>query len=105
MRMIMVVVPKNNGEAVLNALVNNGYTATFSETRGGMLRQSQISLFIAVQEAETDTVLDIIRANCRREKKLHENHEPHRYTPSDGATISLGGGVAFIWTLDKYENL
>ena len=105
MKMIMAVVPKNNSEAVLDALVNNGYTATFSETRGGMLRQSQVSLFIAVREPETEIVLDIIRSHCRSEKKLHDTHAPHRYSPSDDSTITLGGGVAFIWSLDQYENL
>jgi uncharacterized protein YaaQ len=50
MKMVMVVVPANSAEKVLNALVNAGHTATYAETRGGMLRQSQFSLFIALKE-------------------------------------------------------
>lgn len=101
----MAVVPKNSGEAVLDALVNAGYTATFSETRGGMLRQSQISMFIAVKEADVQSVLDVIRAHCKTSAKIHENHSPQRFDPSSQQSIIIGGGVVFIWPLEQFHNL
>jgi len=105
MRMIMAVVPKKSADAVLDALVNAGYTATYSETRGGMLRQSQLSLFIAVQEQEVQTVLDILKTHCKTRTKVHDSHAPQRFNPSSHPEIVLGGGVVFVWTLDKFENL
>jgi len=103
--MIMAVVPKNSGDAVLDALVNAGYTATFSETRGGMLRQSQLSLFIAVKEAELSAVLDIIKSQCKTKTRIHNDHILRHYDPNIKPPIFLGGGVAFVWTLDQFENL
>ena len=61
MKMMMVVVPSNSAEPVLDALINAGHTATYAETRGGMLRQSQKSLFIAIKEIQLDEVLNIIK--------------------------------------------
>lgn len=34
-KMVMTVVPRDGAEALLNALVDAGYTATFMESRGG----------------------------------------------------------------------
>ena len=53
MKMVMVVVPANASEKLLDALVNAGHTATYTETRG-MLRQSQYSLFIVVQNEQLE---------------------------------------------------
>ena len=105
MRMMMAVVPKNQGEAVLDALVNAGYTATFSETRGGMLRQSQLSLFIAVKEEEVSVVLDILKAHCKSHTQVHHGNSPQRFDPNAQHAIAIGGGVVFIWTLEQFENL
>ena len=69
-KMVMAVVPKAEAENVLNALVNEGYTATYTESSGGMLRQSQLSLFIAVEEDSLEKVKAIIRDNCRIELEV-----------------------------------
>lgn len=104
MKMVMVVVPSNSAESVLDALINAGHTATYAETRGGMLRQSQKSLFIAVKEPELEKVLDIIKANCRTEVEMNPQttDDPHSMG-SKPVTADLGGAVAFIWDIDRIE--
>jgi uncharacterized protein YaaQ len=101
-KMLMVVVPREEAEFVLDALINAGFTATFTETRGGMLRQSQLSLYIAVDEEKLDEVLEIVRLNCRVEVHVGSS------SPSDGrslgpvpVTTGLGGAVVFIWNLEQ----
>ena len=103
--MIMAVVPKNSGDAVLDALINAGYTATFSETRGGMLRQSQLSLFIAVKEAEVPAILNILKSQCKTKARIHNEQGPHHFDPTRQPAILLGGAVVFIWALDYFENI
>jgi uncharacterized protein YaaQ len=105
MKMVMVVVPADSAERVLDALVNAGHSATYAETRGGMLRQSQRSLFIAVSDPQLDEVLEIIKQNCRTrvEMSTHPKEglvgEPE-VTP---VTADLGGAVAFIWDINRIE--
>ena len=105
MRMIMAIVPKKSGTEILDALVNAGYTATFSETRGGMLRQSQLSLFIGVKETEVKIILDIIKSHCKTLSKIHYSYEPQRFNPSDHPPIVLGGAILFIWKIEQFEKL
>jgi len=102
MKMVMVVVPANSADLLLDALVNSGFTATYAETKGGMLQQSQYSLFIAVKKEQLNTILTIIKDNCRTRVEMSTK-------PSDDAlseikipvTADLGGAVAFIWDIDE----
>ena len=104
MKMMMVVVPSNSAESVLDALINAGHTATYAETRGGMLRQSQKSLFIAVKETQLDEVLDIIKTHCRTKIEMSpQSTEDTLSMGSKPVTADLGGAVAFIWDIDRIE--
>lgn len=104
MKMVMVVVPSNNAEPVLDALINAGHTATYAETRGGMLRQSQKSLFIAVKEPQLEEVLSIIRANCRTKVEMSPQTTSDPLTMGAApVTADLGGAVAFIWDISRIE--
>jgi len=102
MKMVMVVVPADSADRVLDALVNAGYTATYAETKGGMLQQSQNSLFIAVKKEELNTILQIIKDNCRTRVEMSTkpsgNFETEGKTP---VTADLGGAIAFIWDIDE----
>lgn len=103
MRMIMAVVPKSSGTLVLDALTNAGYTATYNETRGGMLRQSQLTLFIGVKESDVEQVLDLVKSHCKTESKVHYSQTPERIDPNEHPPIFTGGAVFFIWKLEQFE--
>jgi uncharacterized protein YaaQ len=105
MKMVMVVVPANTAEAVLDALVNAGHSATYAETRGGMLRQSQYSLFIALKKEQLNDVMDIIRATCttKVEMKTHPTKD-QRASEQTALTAEIGGAVAFVWDIESIES-
>ena len=104
MKMVMVVLPSNNAEQVLDALINAGHTATYAETHGGMLRQSQNSLFIAVKKEQLEEILAIIRDNCRTRVEMSTHQvQDHAPTGSSQVTADLGGAVAFIWDIEQIE--
>jgi uncharacterized protein YaaQ len=104
MKMVMAVVPSSNAEDVLDALVNHGYTATYAQTKGGMLRQSQYSLFIAVNSEKLHEVLDIIKNSCRTQVKmstlLADDEESMGTSP---VMADLGGAIAFVWDIDQIK--
>ena len=107
MKMIMAIVPKKYGDDVLSALINAGFTATYSETRRGMLRQSQLTLFIAVRSSEVQTALKVITDSCNEIESIHQGYglqadtEPHM--ANEGAPLGKSAAVVFIWTLDKFQ--
>ncbi len=102
MKMLMVVVPSNTAERVLDALVKEGYTATYAETHGGMLQQSQLSLFIAVKKEQLDEVLGIIEDYCRTQVEMSTKPpDEEKSLKKPPLTADLGGAVAFIWDIDQ----
>ena len=104
MKMVMAVVPQDEARRVLEALVSAGHTATFTDSRGGMLRQAQQMLFIAAGEKDLEQVLAIIRDNCHSQVVVEssEPREPFSLDPAP-VTAELGGAVVFIWDLDRRE--
>ncbi|MFU8826192.1 MAG: cyclic-di-AMP receptor [Brevefilum sp.] len=105
MKMVMVVVPANTAENVLDALVNAGHTATYAETRGGMLRQSQYSLFIAAKKDQLDEVITIIKENCRTKVEMKTHPIKEQQTMGRQAvTAEIGGAVAFVWDIADIIN-
>ena len=104
MKMVMAVVPANTAETVLDALVKAGHTATYAETHGGMLQQSQYSLFIAVKKEQLDEILGIIKNNCKARVEMRSSEAgENRSIGSLPITAELGGAVAFIWDIDQIE--
>ena len=104
MKMVMAVVPRDESGRVLEALVAAGHTATFIDSRGGMLRQAQQMLFIAVEEQDLERVLASIRDNCHSHVVVEPSESGTLF--SLGAvpvTAELGGAVVFIWDLDRFE--
>lgn len=95
-KMMMAVIPKNEAELVLKALIEAGHTATFTESCGGILRQTQYSLFIAVEEEDLDKVQSIIKENCRQNVSLNNNSS--EFQAMNGG---VGGSVVFVWDLNS----
>ena len=107
MKMIMAIVPKKFGDEVLSALINAGFTATYSETRGGMLRQSQLTLYIAVRSSDVQKALNLITDSCSEIDTIHHGYglqvdvEPHM--ENEAAYLGKSAAVVFIWTLDRFQ--
>ena len=100
-KLIIAIVPRDQASQVINALVTAGYTATFTESRGGVLRQAQQMLFIAVDAAKLDAVLAIIRENCRTMVQMQAHDATAGGQPP--VTVELGGAVVFTWDLERFE--
>ncbi len=103
MKMVMAIVPRKRGDDVLTALVNAGYASTFSETRGGMLRQSQLTLFTGVRNEEVPKVLEIIRESCSSELAIHYGFGLDASGEQSPGVRMPSGAVVFVWSLDRFE--
>jgi uncharacterized protein YaaQ len=104
MKMVMAVMPYDEAEFVLNALVIAGFGTTFAETHGGMLRQTQVSIFTAVKDDQLDEAFCIIRDNCRVDivETRTQVANPGGEAVKQGSSKS-GGAVVFCWDIDRME--
>jgi uncharacterized protein YaaQ len=103
-KMVMVVVEREETPRVLEALIAAGYTATFGDSRGGVLRESRQTLFIGVQADRVDHVLSIIRDNCRSQVALDSTETSAAAQLSPTRTFAeVGSAVVFVWDIDRFE--
>jgi uncharacterized protein YaaQ len=106
MKMVMAVVSRDQADRVLDRLISAGYGATFMESRGGMLRQAQQLLFIAVDAENVEDVLGIIRRTCRTKVEVSEQQVSGigaAARPAARTTTEVGYAVVFIWDLEHFE--
>jgi uncharacterized protein YaaQ len=103
--MVMAVVPRDEAESVLQALVAGGFTATFTDSRGGMLRQAQQMLFIAVKKEGLEEVLAVIRDSCHSHVRVEAEPSEEDISPSPSVSVAtrVGGAVVFIWDINRCE--
>lgn len=102
MKMIMAIMPRGEAERILQALVTAKYTATYVETRGGMLRQAQMTLFIAVEDQDLESVLTIIEESCGSEVVVEQDREAESPAPMP-VRPRMGGAVVFVWNVERSE--
>lgn len=105
-KMVMAVVSRDQADRVLDKLIGAGYGATFSESRGGMLRQAQKMMFIATEAERVDDVIEIIHRTCRTQVEVSEElvEEGKLRSPSKATTTTeVGYAVIFVWDLERFE--
>ena len=103
-KMVMAVIPRDEAEHVIDALIDAGYSATFMETKGGMLRQSQYTIYAAFDAGKVDEVCELIKLNCKTDIVLDDNDLTKQEILSNSGNQKIGGAVVFIWDLDRLES-
>ncbi|MBM3138398.1 MAG: hypothetical protein FJZ98_09455 [Chloroflexi bacterium] len=98
-KMIMAVIPRDEAEKVLDALINSGFSATFAETKGGMLRQSQYTIFSAVKSKDVDQVCDLICNNCTVDVEINDDGLARQELAEESGSPKVGGAIVFIWDI------
>lgn len=103
--MVMAVIPRDQANQVLETLITSGYPVTFTESRGGVMRQAQNTLYACVDEADLPGVLDIIREHCRAQVEVETEDaagQPLACGPMP-LTANLGGAAIFVWDVISME--
>jgi uncharacterized protein YaaQ len=104
MKMVMAVIPRAQAEGVLHELVQSGHTATFIESRGGVLRQAQQTLFVAVGAEDLDRVLSVISESCRTKVRVEETDGRRvPFAKEEEQEAEVGGAAIWIWDIERFE--
>lgn len=95
--MVMAVIPRDEAEQVIGALIESGFPSTVLYTKGGALRRSQSTLFIVVDDHDLERVFQVIENNYKAAMRVNSyssNLDNNEQLPT---TNKLGGAVVFVW--------
>ena len=104
-KMVMTIIEREEADAVLEALIEAGYTPTiFGESRGGVLRQARPTLFIGVEDEKLEDVLSIIRRHCRSQVALESTEADAEVERTPMRSFAeVGSAVVFVWDINRFE--
>ena len=64
MKLMMMIVRDVDGEAVVQALVENGQRVTRMASTGGFLHRGNVTLLTGVEDSQIQLVMDLLRKSC-----------------------------------------
>jgi uncharacterized protein YaaQ len=106
MKLVIAIIQDYDTDAFLRAITGHGLMATRIASLGGFLRTGNTTVFMGVEDDQVPLVKRLLAEHCRlREIELSAEHLPF-VEDSDFEHIAasrLGGGVAFIARVDRFE--
>ncbi|MDQ0258008.1 uncharacterized protein YaaQ [Evansella vedderi] len=107
MKLIMAVVQDKDSNRLSDALVENDFRATKLASTGGFLKAGNTTFLIGTEDENVDTLLSIIRDNCKSREQLVAPISPmggnaDSYVPYP-VEVQVGGATVFVLPVEQFE--
>lgn len=99
MKLILAVVEDDDAARLMDALIENDFSATKLASTGGFLLRGNTTLLVGVQDDRVKDVIEIVKATCMRRQKILPQASSEIPT-SMGLPIEVESGGATIFVLD-----
>lgn len=108
MKLVIAVVQDYDADPLLRRISAAGLRATRLASTGGFLRTGNTTLLLGVPDATVPLVLSLLTETCgrrrgRTEPALHS--ELSELYAAGVADVPLGGAVAFVANVSRFERL
>ena len=97
MKLIQAIVHNDDADAVINALLAQGFRATRMASTGGFLRAGNTTIVSGLEEDEVDEALNIIKQHVKS----------RLYTPAwpQAKEVEVSGAIVFVIDVERLERL
>ncbi len=107
MKLVMSIVKSDDADQLLDALTQAGYRATTISTTGGFLRQGNTTIFVGVEDAKVQDVLQLVKQNCCTRSEIVSPLPPvmesgEMYIPT-AVDVQMGGATVFVLDIVQFE--
>ena len=97
MKLIQAIVHNDDADAVINALLAQGFRATRMASTGGFLRAGNTSIVSGVEESQVDEALNIVKQNIK--SRLSTPALPQ------AKEVEVSGAIVFVINVEKLVRL
>ncbi len=109
MKLIFAIVGDEDGNKVMMELNRAGFYGTKLSSTGGFLKAGNTTLLIGAEEDQLDSVLEIIKANSAKRKKIVTTPIPMigvaNVFSSFPMEVDVGGATIFVTDVEKFEKV
>lgn len=109
MKLVLAIVQDQDASRLSGAFVDHDIRATKLSSTGGFLRAGNSTYIVGVDDAQVDSVLDIIKANCQaRDEYTTPPFINVDTTAGDSAAVRpievrVGGATVFVMPVDAFH--
>lgn len=100
MKLLIAVIQRQDENVLTKVLSDRHIGVTRISSRGGFLREGNVTLFIVVPDQRVDEVIEAIRQNCYTRTKfvapLPPIAETGEFYPSSPIEVQVGGATVFV---------
>jgi uncharacterized protein YaaQ len=108
-KLIVAVVHNDDARVLIDALLARQYRATWLHSSGGLLKQSNATVLIGVEEAKVEEVIGLVRENCRARTQIVSPippiMEPGEFFMPYPLEVEVGGAVVFVLPVERFERI
>ncbi len=108
-KLLVAVVHNEDARVLIDALLSHEYRATWLHSSGGFLKQSNATILVGVDDAKVDTVVELVRNNCKARTQIVSPippiMEPGEFFMPYPLEVEVGGAVIFVVPIDRFERI
>ncbi len=109
MKLLYAIVHDEDTPRLMAELNKSGFRVTKLNSSGGFLRSGNTTLMIVIEEAQMQSVLDIIRSySSARKAAINTNVTPANvggaYVPYP-VEVTVGGATVFVLNVEYFEKM
>lgn len=97
MKLIQAIVHNDDADAVINALLAQGFRATRMASTGGFLRAGNTTIVSGLEEDQVDEALNIIKQHVK--SRLYAHAWPQ------AKEVEVSGAIVFVINVERLERL
>lgn len=109
MKLVLAVIHDEDSHSLMKDLTNQGFMATKLASTGGLLKTGNTTIFVGVEKAKVDSVINIIKKTCKTTKKMSMINSPVNNMAegmlSYPVEVTVGGATVFVLDVDQYEKI
>ncbi|HET9781726.1 MAG TPA: cyclic-di-AMP receptor [Candidatus Dormibacteraeota bacterium] len=109
MRLVIAVVQAEDAQRTVVALTDKGISSTRMSSSGGFLQQGNVTLLIGVDPSQVDTVLEVIRENCKERSRyltpVPPLAEPGEMFLAYPVEVQVGGATVWVVPVESFEKI
>ena len=104
MKLVLAIVNKDDGDEVITALSDSGYSVTKLASTGGFLRSGNSTILVGTEDENVENVCGIIKekSHARTELIAHTSFFPNMLS-SMPVEVPVGGATIFVLDVDRWE--
>jgi uncharacterized protein YaaQ len=108
-KLVVAVVHNEDARVLIDALLAHEFRATWLHSSGGLLKQSNATILIGVDDAKVDDVVGLVRANCHSRTQtvspIPPIMEPGEFFMPYPLEVEVGGAVVFVLPIERFERI